>query len=270
MIAVKGFSCPSDPSAPPGNVTSTSTVYYTNSSYNYSNLATTSYAINHSVVQFGTQSLINAMSNGTSNTVLFGERYQICDLQADGNETISAWAAYFGDNNGTDGNLKFNWCGPIFNNPVGNGTTPSGAAYAVGNSGKPAATGSSYNPTLAFQNRPTSGWTSNSNCDYQILQTPHTGVLIAGLGDGSVAAFPAAFPRRLGVMPVTARTRRPSVRLVEPAPPRSGRGSAVSPAPYLPPPRSCGKIIWSRPRTPRRLRRMRSDEASARPGFTPP
>ena len=90
MTAVKGFSCPSDLSAPPGDVTSANTVHYTDSSYNYTNLGTTSYAINHSTVQFGNHSLTNAMPNGTSNTVLFAERYQICDYQAYGNETVSA------------------------------------------------------------------------------------------------------------------------------------------------------------------------------------
>ena len=65
----------------------------------------------------------------------------------------------------------------------------NGIGYGVGNSGKPAATGSSENPGLAFQSTPMAGWTNmTSNCDYRILQTPHAGVLITGLGDGSVKA----------------------------------------------------------------------------------
>src|SRR5262249_35058148 len=83
------------------------------------------------------------------------------------------WQTYSSLNHAT---VKFDWTTPVFNNP-----TASGTGFVVGNGGFPAATTNSYYPTLAFQVAP-----SITTCDYHILQSPHTGVLLAGLGDGSV------------------------------------------------------------------------------------
>jgi len=176
-VSVKVYGCPSDATAPGNGVTAYPPLQYSQ----YQGFATTSYAVNFLVLRLGGLTLITGMPDGTSNTVLLAERYQVCDFNSKANETIGAWASYWQNYSSQNhGTLDFDWTGATFNNPTSAGTL-NGKSYAVGNAGKPAATGSSYNPSLAFQSAP-----PINACDYQILQSPHTGTLQAGLGDGSV------------------------------------------------------------------------------------
>jgi prepilin-type N-terminal cleavage/methylation domain-containing protein len=175
--AVKTFVCPADPSAPAGNVTSTAVT----ATVQYQNAGLTNYAVNHSVLQFGAQGLIQAMPNGTSNVVLIAERYQVCKRSAT-TEAYGAWAAYFRYVNSSPRTVDFWYLTPTFNGPLASGTLPDGTAYTAGNSGRPATSGSTFNAALPFQIRPE----HTTNCDYFILQTPHTGSMVVGLGDGSV------------------------------------------------------------------------------------
>lgn len=176
---VRIFSCPSDVTNQAGVTASPPLQYGV-----YANFATTSYAANFPVFQFGQLPINLSMPNGTSNVVIFAERYQVCDYNSKGNEALAAWVSY-GNQNGGIANLQFYWTTPMFNMP--NPTvTPSGVSIPMNNVDvgpypNPAPSGSAYNPTLAFQVRP-----SVNQCDFMILQTPHSSALMAGLGDGSV------------------------------------------------------------------------------------
>jgi len=174
---VKTFVCPSDPSAPQGGVTSTATT----ATVQYQSIGMTNYAVNHSVLQFGDQGLFQSMPNGTSNVVLIAERYQVCKRSAT-IEAYGGWAAYFRYGTSTPGTVDFWYLTPTFNGPLTSGNLPDGTAYIAGNSGRPATSGSAFNAAIPFQIRPD----FSTNCDYYILQTPHTGSMVVGLGDGSV------------------------------------------------------------------------------------
>jgi prepilin-type N-terminal cleavage/methylation domain-containing protein len=180
--------CPSDPTCPIGQVLTSQSTY--NAGY-----ATTSYAINWGPTQWGTLSLLTGMPDGTSNTVLFCERYQDClwqppcpNLPTPGktgySETINGWAMY--SLRGDDLVLEFYTDSPVFNSPPGSGKTPGGVTWYQKNYNSPASDPSLCyiyppEPTMPIQEMP-----PLTCCDFRIMQTPHTGALMVGLGDGSV------------------------------------------------------------------------------------
>jgi len=165
--------------------------------------ATTSYAANGWVFRSNTGGLPRTFVDGTSNTVMFAERYQVCtpastQTQPGPEPVYNLWA--FGRNFGA----------------VASGKRPSPAAfYFVAKSGDtngattmmspkvPLTTTTAPNPLTA-----TIPWKygieSNADitnyngppfqlaprgaiaCDPQLPQTPHVGGMLAGLGDGSV------------------------------------------------------------------------------------
>ena len=144
---IKAFICPSDSTAPNG------------APYNYDNVtvgdAVTSYAINYPLLKTTGTALENGFPDGTSNTVLFAERYLYCANNV-GNYTSPVWTSY-----------KDNWYQATigYSEPASNGGT--------GN----------YSPTYGlFQVTPKPG----TNCDYTVTQTAHTSAMQVGLGDGSV------------------------------------------------------------------------------------
>lgn len=187
---VKVFICPSDPTAPTSGVSAQPPLQYPV----YAGLSTTSYAINYAPVQTGGKTLLSGMPDGTSNTVLFGERYQVCQFQIHGNEALGGWAAYWTTYPSINhSSMDFDWTTPAFNGPTGT-TTTGGVTYIATNQGNPVLSetaipgiatpspyNSNYNPTSPFQITP-----PINACDFSILQTPHTSVLLAALGDGSV------------------------------------------------------------------------------------
>jgi prepilin-type N-terminal cleavage/methylation domain-containing protein len=180
--------CPSDPTCPIGGVLTSQSTF--NAGY-----ATTSYAINWGPTQWGTLSLLTGMPDGTSNTVLFCERYQDClwqppcpNLPTPGktgySETINGWAMY--SLRGDDLALEFYTDSPVFNSPPFNGKTPGGVAWRQRNYNSPASdptllTVYPPEPTMPIQEVP-----PLTCCDFRIMQTPHSGALMVGLGDGSV------------------------------------------------------------------------------------
>jgi prepilin-type processing-associated H-X9-DG protein len=100
-----------------------------------------------------------AITDGTSNTVFFGERYQLCDGTTSPNPGTGQIRACFWDWSqpvGQSGNSQF----PFFSN---------------------------YWETGLFQLHPTQG-----NCDYQLLNSPHDSGINICMGDGSVRAFNAS------------------------------------------------------------------------------
>jgi prepilin-type N-terminal cleavage/methylation domain-containing protein len=188
---VKIFQCPSDFTCGLGQVLSSQSTY--NAGY-----ATTSYAINWGPTQWGTLSLITGMPDGTSNTVLFAERYQDClwvprtpcpnlpgkPTTAGNSETINGWAMY--SLRADDLRLEFYTDSPVFNPPPGSGTTPGGFKWSQNNYNSPASNPALLTvyppePTAPMQNTP-----PLPCCDFRIMQTPHSGVLMVALGDGSV------------------------------------------------------------------------------------
>jgi prepilin-type N-terminal cleavage/methylation domain-containing protein len=175
-VAIKQFYCPSDATLVNG-LTATEP---TNNGLGVGQ-GGASYVINYAPVQFGGKTLLTGMPGGTSNTVLFGERLAYCAYVAYGNETISAWAEYYewGSNS-----FNFGWDAPIFNGPGGGGTAVGGTTtfgYSASNNGYPGIGQSSYEGAgIALQAN-----TTVTTCDYQTLQSLHSGVIVVALGDGS-------------------------------------------------------------------------------------
>jgi prepilin-type N-terminal cleavage/methylation domain-containing protein len=168
--------------------------------------ATTSYAANGYVFRSNTGGLPRTFVDGTSNTVMFAERYQICtpaNSSASNPPVYNLWA--FGRNDGpiTSGKKP---SPPAFYFIGRTGTAPENAAtifaaprvpltpattapnplsspipWLLGKEGTSNLTGAAV-PTSPFQLAPRGAIA----CDPRLPQTPHVGGMLAGLGDGSV------------------------------------------------------------------------------------
>jgi prepilin-type N-terminal cleavage/methylation domain-containing protein len=173
---VKAYICPSDPSR--------STDPRTSSLYpligGAGDYATSNYAANVMVFDpNGPRSLVAAMPDGTSNTVIVGHRYRWCDASV-------IWG---GDGQGTDTNWAltprqaFNyWNMAVFGTGTyrtrrGTAGTKPGPNY----NGVVAADMDYISGTLPFMIAPASGY-----CNPAVTASPHSGVMPVGLGDGSV------------------------------------------------------------------------------------
>jgi prepilin-type N-terminal cleavage/methylation domain-containing protein len=127
--------------------------------------------------------LVTAMPDGTSNTVIFAHRLKRCDANGPGGITgqeATDWAAY-----PRDGQWGFSAVPGFgyrsYNKYYGaNIIWPASWAMDYSTSAKPTS-------GLPFQTTPRWGV-----CNYTIAQSPHTGVMIAGVGDGSVRTVNAA------------------------------------------------------------------------------
>jgi prepilin-type N-terminal cleavage/methylation domain-containing protein len=195
---ISTFVCPSDPTDL-GNVSTRPAAMPPNWPQPW---ASCSYAGNIMVFDpAGPKSILSAMPDGTSNTIVFGHRYKNCDASIiyGGGVAEILWAAYPRDSpdgyNATPGfgyTTYSNVYGTTRNQTVG---CPSGMASCwAGTSRTSPWAGypdysSSYKPTggIPFQVAPSDG-----NCAFDVLVSPHTGVMIAGLGDGSVRTVSAS------------------------------------------------------------------------------
>jgi prepilin-type N-terminal cleavage/methylation domain-containing protein len=125
------------------------------------------------------RSLVNAMQDGTSNTVIMAHRLRYCDANGPGGisgQEATDWAAYPRDGQwGFAAVPGFGY--RSYNLYYGAGSIWT-ASWAMDYS-----TTASPNSGLPFQTTPAAGV-----CNYTITQSPHSGVMIAGLGDGSVRA----------------------------------------------------------------------------------
>ncbi|MDB5311786.1 MAG: putative major pilin subunit [Gemmataceae bacterium] len=155
---IKTFNCPSDSSAQ-GNM--------------WSGWASVSYAANVWVFSggmgWGTDqkpgNLITAMPDGTSNTVIFAERYQLCQPSSGGN-TDPVWAAQpWNTPNDRWAVAGFGWT----SSGISGGYYPD------------------WNQSIPFQTAP-----AFNNCNWYVTQGAHTGSMQVGLGDGSVRGVSAS------------------------------------------------------------------------------
>ena len=145
---IKNFVCPADSSL--------------NSNIQRYGYGSTDYAANLMVMDpRGPGTLVTSMPDGLSQTVLFTERYKVCAPNW-GGYTGAGWAmhpAYVGHG----------WDTPVI------GWRDVGVGY------DPSFNGGQSHGGYPFQVAP-----AVSACDWYVAQGAHTGVMLAGLGDGSV------------------------------------------------------------------------------------
>jgi prepilin-type N-terminal cleavage/methylation domain-containing protein len=173
---VKMFLCPSDSSNPNG--------YQAHSAGNY---ASTNYAGNVMVFNpSGQGSILTSMPNGTSNTVMIGERIENCDVSialgysSTGQVVIGpAWGWIYPDHGDGAQWPAFGWyTSGWYSNPSGNGTCLRTDYYDWSANYSPPIT--TANPNYLFDVNATI-----TRCDIFVLNSCHN-VMLVGLGDGSV------------------------------------------------------------------------------------
>jgi prepilin-type N-terminal cleavage/methylation domain-containing protein len=166
--------------------------------------ATTSYAANGMVFKGNSGGLPRTFVDGTSNTVMFAERYQVCtpaNSTTAGNEPVhNLWA--YGRNDSTTSNKKRPSVAAFYYVAKA-GTKPENQATIQIAPRSPLATKTPPNPlTTAVQwvkGTETTNLSPNYTgspfqlaprgaiaCDPSLPQTPHVGGMLTGLGDGSV------------------------------------------------------------------------------------
>jgi len=155
--------------------------------------ATTSYAGNGMVFKGNTGGLPRTFVDGTSNTIMFAERFQVCNNGS--KNTYNFWGLGIYDPNmptfgtlapaanlSTNPNLGTDQIAPASTPPNSTTTYNSANANTVqvrrGLTSNPAIASYSY----AFQVAPRGA----IKCDPAVPQTPHVGGMLVGLGDGSV------------------------------------------------------------------------------------
>jgi prepilin-type N-terminal cleavage/methylation domain-containing protein len=162
--AVKGAICPSDFTAPPDGLVAGDGLV--------PGMGVISYAANVRVLLPIPKSITAAMQNGTSNTILYVERYTACHRAPFTNRPYQAYWAYVQPMPSDEmAYAGFNW--PSAQELQG---TQWDGSY---NGGVPGT--NTLHGTLTFQVKP-----SLTDCINLVPQTAHAGAMQVGLGDASV------------------------------------------------------------------------------------
>jgi prepilin-type N-terminal cleavage/methylation domain-containing protein len=164
-IVIKTYLCPSDPSVINAGVYGGCGLMQS-INIQRNGFASCNYAANVMVFEpRGTASIETAMPDGTSNTVMFSERFRNCspDPSHGGGCTLPAWAWNTIRNGGDP------WSSPTFGGANDNAWQLGGGG-ALYNSGG-----------VGFQAGP-----SAQQCNWNVTQGGHTATMMVGLGDGSV------------------------------------------------------------------------------------
>src|SRR6202158_453302 len=164
-IVIKTFLCPSDPSVVNAGTYGGCGVML-GLDIQRNGFASTNYAANVMVFEpRGTQPIEVAMADGTSNAVMFAERYRNCSPNSanGGGCTLPAWAW------NTIRNASDPWSSPTFgaSNDFLSQMGAGDAAFSYG--------------SLGFQAGP-----SAQQCNWYVTQGGHTSNMMVALGDGSV------------------------------------------------------------------------------------
>jgi hypothetical protein len=132
----------------------------------------------------GAKTIVNAMPDGTSNTVLFAHALQACFDPVNGNATnpkSNEWAWYPWDAD------YGQWDAPLFGEATyialnGYNSSIYWTSNVDGTSGADFSSGRSVPPSgIPFVVAP-----AGNQCNWLVTVSPHTGAMLAGLGDGSV------------------------------------------------------------------------------------
>jgi prepilin-type N-terminal cleavage/methylation domain-containing protein len=179
-VILKNFICPSDPTLTPNQAPG--------------NWGSTNYAGNILVFDpQGTGSIATSMPHGSSNTVMFAERYKSC--AGNNGTTTPAWAGFAFSTNG-NASPPYTPVGPAADSAADSYASVPGFGFGTYNAGYNqdcnGCLGAGVNNpdfvdgTTPFQNTP-----GPNLCDVKIVQSGHIGVILVGLGDGSVKAVNA-------------------------------------------------------------------------------
>jgi prepilin-type N-terminal cleavage/methylation domain-containing protein len=155
---IASFVCPSDPSVPSGPYTDVVTARpWGTSSYagNYLIFGVVD-PLFHPVSDQGSASLSTSFPDGTANTLLYVERYAVCELSSSNVPRACLWDWW-----------QTSW------HSAGNDYRPIIGFATV--------TNDNVGPASIFQVRPAAG-----NCDPSRAATPHGGGMVVTLADGSV------------------------------------------------------------------------------------
>jgi prepilin-type N-terminal cleavage/methylation domain-containing protein len=165
IAPIKIFNCPSDPTT-----------------WNGHQNAGNNYAANIPVFDpQGPKSILTSMPKGTSTTVMFAERYRLCQPSTGGHTDPTWGSSLAGSDNGW-------WSIPGFGYQTYATKYPGYGGWNGGTGGccwpDYTSTGQSFTGNMggiAFQVAPTT-----AACNWYVTQGPHTGVMEVGMGDGSV------------------------------------------------------------------------------------
>jgi len=210
MTVIPTYLSPADSTASNGTTMRISTLPAiagapSNTAITNAEFATTSYAANGMVFKSNTGGLPRTFVDGTSNTVMFAERYQVCtpaNSNTAGNEPVyNLWA--YGRNDSTASNKKrpsvaaFYWVARTGNKPENQPTiflapksplTPARTPPNPLSKAIPWVKGrENINPPQPYTGPPYQLAPRGAiACDPSLPQTPHVGGMLTGLGDGSV------------------------------------------------------------------------------------